>query len=229
MAPRDKAGEVAVLDLIMAEMAEQATWTTSIPAWHPRNEGDDSGSGDGDGDGGGDTGGTGDDDGSGAGDKDGQKGGDKDAAQAAVDAAYAKLREAEKERDRLAAEVRKRDRAGMEETERLKAEAEDARNEAAALQEKLDQIEWKGTVEDIAKGLNFKKPSYATRFVETTTTDPKAIKKELEAAIKDIPELAGSATPPPPVNDDVKNNTGSENDRMNNALRAAAGRGTVRA
>lgn len=219
MAPMEQVEADAVVDLIAAEMTEQSLWETHIPAWHPRNETTDTTtSTDTSTD---DAGDTGDDNG----DDDGTDGTPAEqAAQAAVNVAYAKLREAEKERDQFKAQATKLGRAGMEENDRLKAEADDARNEAAALQERLDTIEWTGNVTSVAETLNFKKPSLAVKFVETTTTDTKGIKKELEAALKDIPELAGSKEPPPPVND-TNQNTGSMNQRMNNALRAASGRG----
>lgn len=225
MAPRDNQEVVAVgsemltdsFDLekyIIAEMREQMAWEGDIPAWHPRNEVQNPPA-------------------------DPPKDPPKDPpadppkdppgsttppSQEDLDKAYEKLRDAERERDRLNALVKKGERAGMEENERLKAEADDARNEAAALQEKLDGIEWEGDVTNIAKQLKFKKPEMGKRFVDKTTTDPKKIKRELEDAIKDLPELAGTGEPPPPVNDPNKPG-GSENDRMNAALRAAAGRG----
>jgi hypothetical protein len=211
MAPMDHRGVAEVANLIQQEMAEQAKWEIHIPAWHPTNRVENPPA-----------------------DppvnppvnppKDPPVNPPKDDAQAAVDAAYAKLREAEKERDRLAAIVKKGERSGMEETERLKAEAEDARNEAAALQEKLDEIEWRGTVQEVATTLKFRNAAMALKFVDKDSTDAKAIKKDLEAAIKDIPELVKSDAPPPPVNDGTKNTNGSENDRMNAALRKAAGR-----
>jgi hypothetical protein len=44
-APRDAAGGampfLTIDELLKAEMAEQASWDIVIPAWHPRNEGDD--------------------------------------------------------------------------------------------------------------------------------------------------------------------------------------------
>ena len=182
-----------------------------IPAWHPRMEGDgDDGSGDGDGT---DDGDAGDGDGDG-----------KDAAQIAVDKAHAKLREAEKERDKLKAELNKATRKDMEETERLKAELEDARLEAASLQDKIDKAERVQTIKNIAEAMKFKKPGVASRFVDADVTDEKGIRAALKAAIADIPELVGSGTPPPPINPDNKDNNGSQNARMNAALRKAAGR-----
>lgn len=213
MAPKDKVEEVVVLDLIQAEMAEQSLWETSIPAWHPRCDGTDAGDGSGDGSGDGDgTGDTGDGDGT------------PDPAQAAVDAAYAKLRDAEKERDRLKGELTKAQRKDLEENERLKAELEDARLEAASLQEKVDRAERAKTIEAIATTMKFKKPAVASRFVDSDVTDEKGIKDALKEAIKDIPELVGDGAPPPPINNDDKNNNGSQNARMNAALRKAAGR-----
>jgi hypothetical protein len=60
--------------LLVAEMAEQASWSTEIPLWHPRGEGESDGDGD---DGGGDDGGGGE---GGAGEEGG--GGDFDMASA---------------------------------------------------------------------------------------------------------------------------------------------------
>lgn len=223
MAPMEQVVEDAVPNvwdvinqLCEAEMAEQSLWETSIPAWHPRCDGTDAGDGSGDGSGDGDgTGGTGDGD---TGD------GTPDPAQAAVDAAYAKLRDAEKERDRLKGELTKAQRKDLEENERLKAELEDARLESAALQEKVDRAERARTIETIATTMKFKKPAVASRFVDSDVTDEKGIKDALKDAIKDIPELVGDGAPPPPINNDDKNNNGSQNARMNAALRKAAGR-----
>lgn len=220
MALKDKAEEVAVVDLIMAEMAEQETWETYIPVWHPRNEGE--GDGDGGGDGGDGSGGEGDGNGSG-------DGGDtrteaERAAQAAVDAAYAKLRDAEKERDRYKADLTKAQRNSMGDLEKAQAEAEDARLEAAALQEKLDKIERDETISEYAKSMKFKNPEKAARFVPADATDAKSIRAALKEATKDIPELVTSGAPPPPVNGGGGDG-GSVNSRMNAAIRQAAGRG----
>jgi hypothetical protein len=230
MAPMDRAVVVAVPDLnslIMAEMAEQATWSASIPAWHPRNDGSDAGDAGGKGsDGSGDGAGgnaSGDDAGSGDG-GDGGKTPAEIAAQAAVDAAYTKLRDAEKERDRYKADLTKKEREGLDELERTKQELADARAEAQASADKLAGIERGGLIKTLAATMEFKYPDKAAKFVPADATDEKSIKAALTETLKDFPELKGSAAPPPPINSDSKNNNGSENARMNAALRTAAGR-----
>ncbi len=228
MAPMEQVGEVAVPSLLSSfvpdawldevlksEMAVQSLWETHIPAWHPTNDGTDAG---------GDAGnGSGDNDGSDAGDKGGDTG--KSApTQEDLDTAYAKLREAEKERDKLRSDNTKLTRAGMDELERTKQELEDARLEAAALQEKADEVEREKDVVELAKGLKFKKPEKAMRFVSKDSKDAKAIKADLKEALEDFPELGGEAPPPPPVNDGGKNGGGAANARMNSVIRRMAGR-----
>lgn len=215
MARKEQVGEVAVhKDLIAAEMAEQALWMTHVPSWHPRNEGEGEGGGEGGEGTGQGEGGTGEDTRTDA----------EKAAQAAVDAAYEKLRAAEKERDTYKATATKLERQGLGEVEKAQRAAEDARLEAAALQEKLDSIEREKVVTSVATTLKFKKPSIALKFVEAGSTDEKSIRRDLADAIKDIPELVTEGAPPPPVNGGNQNNNGSMNARMNSALRKAAGR-----
>lgn len=220
MAPTDKVGEVAVLDLdevLWNEMREQSLWETSIPAWHPRNEGDDAGEGDGD------TGDPpGDDD-----DADTRTEAEKAAAlaQEAVNKAHEKLRASEKEQARLAAQVKKHERSGMEENERLKQELEDARLESAGLQEQLDRTERKESILSLATAMKFRDPSKAARLVPVDATDEKSIKAALKDILTDFPELKAGGSAPPPINSgDNTNNNGSTNARMNAALRQAAGR-----
>jgi hypothetical protein len=199
-----------VVDLLVEEMAVQSLWETHIPAWHPTNDGTDAG---------------GDPPADPPKDPPADPPDDKaDAAQAAVDAAYAKLREVEKERDKLKSDNTKLTRAGMDELERTKQELEDARLEAAALQEKADEVEREKEVVELAKGLKFRKPEKAMRFVSKDSKDAKAIKADLKEALEDFPELGGEAPPPPPVNDGGKNGGGAANARMNSVIRRMAGR-----
>lgn len=193
---------------------ERPTWgdvSRGIPAWHPVCEdppGDD---------------GTGGDDG--ADGADGSKGDPpKDKAQAAVDKAYEKLREAEKENRELKARATAAERAKMDDLEKAKAEAADRAAEAGVLQGRLDEIEWRGNVEEIATSMKFKKPRVAVRFVPTEAKTTKQIKAALTEASEDIPELIGTGATPPPVNPGG-GSAGSPNQRMNSMLRRAAGRG----
>ncbi len=219
MAPMEQVEEVAVVDLITAEMTEQSLWETHIPAWHPRNDGTDAG----------DDAGDDPDDGSGDDDKDGAgSGGDTGGSapsQEDLDKAYEKLRAVEKERDQLNVKVKKSERAGLDELERTKQELADARLEAAANQEKLDSIEREKSVVTMAKTMKFLKPDKAARLVPASATDAKTIKAALKELAEDFPEMIDDGSPPPPINGDQKNNGATENDRMNSAIRAAAGRG----
>lgn len=199
-----------IQQLCEAEMAEQSTWPVDIAPWHPRCEGDADDDGD-------DDDGSGDDDG-----KDTRTEAEK-AAQAEVDKAYAKLRDAEAERDKYKADLTKVQRTGMGDLERAQQEAEDAKLEAATLKEQLDDIEWRGEVAEVAKAMKFKKPEAARRFVDKSSRTTAEIRKALKDAVSDIPELVGEGTPPPPINDDKKNG-GGENGRMNSMIRQAAGR-----
>lgn len=201
-----------IQQLCEAEMAEQSLWETCIPAWHPTNRQDppadlpadppaDPPAND---------------------PPDTRTEAEK-AAQAAVDTAYEKLRAAEKERDTYKAAATKLERQGMGDLEKAQREAEDARLEAAALQEKLDDIDWSSEVAEVATAMKFKNPAAAKRFVDKTSRTTADIRKALKAAVVDIPELVGEGTPPPPINDDKKNG-GGENSRMNSMIRQAAGR-----
>lgn len=193
---------------------ERPTWgdiSRGIPAWHPVCEdppGDD---------------GTGGDDG--ADGVDAKDTAPKDKAQAAVDKAYEKLREAEKENRELKARVTAGERAKMDDLEKAKAEAADRAAEAGVLQGRLDDIERKADITELAKTMKFKKPEAAARFVPAEAKTTKQIKAALEEAVEDIPELIGTGATPPPVNGPGGGPTGSPNQRMNSMLRRAAGRG----
>lgn len=208
---------VDFIKLIEAEMAEQETWESSIPAWHPRNDGSDSED---------DAGDNGDDvvtdDANDDDDTDEDAG--KTPEQIAIDKAHEKLRASET-RERVAtAKVKKLERGGMEENERLKAELADAQAETASLTTRLDRIELTGKATSIAKTLKFRNPEKAAaKFVGSDVTDEKGAKAALKEAAADFPELLGEAAPPPPVGEG-KDNNGSGNSRMNSALRRAAGR-----
>lgn len=192
---------------------ERPTWgdiSRGIPAWHPVCEGDD-----------GDDGTGGDDGADGADAKDTAP---KDKAQAAVDKAYEKLREAEKENRELKARATAAERAKMDDLEKARAEAADRAAEAGVLRGQLDAIERSGTIEEMATSMKFKKPRAAVRFVPADAKTTKQIKAALEEAIEDIPELIGTGATPPPVNSGG-GPAGSPNQRMNSMLRRAAGRG----
>ena len=72
--------------------------------------------------------------------------------------------------------------------------------------------------------MKFKNPKAAKRFVPADATTTKQIKKALEEAIEDIPELIASGAAPPPVNG-AAGGGGSMNQKMNAEIRRAAGRG----
>ena len=66
------------------------------------------------------------------------------------------------------------------------------------------------------------------RFVSVGSKTEREIRADLKEALEDIPELAGTAKSRVPVNDDKNNqNSGAANARMNEAIRAAAGRGVL--
>ena len=221
MAPMEQVGEGEVANNALSwiqylAQQERPLWeeiSRGIPAWHPTNDGTDAGGDDGDGSGG---------DGNGDGNGNGSGGGD--ATQAAVDAAYAKLRAVEKERDKLKSDNTKLTRAGMDELERIKQELEDARLEAASLQEAADERDREKEVIALATTLKFKKPDKAMRFVGKDSKDTKAIKADLKEALEDFPELSGEGPPPPPVNDGSENGGKPSNARMNSVIRRMAGR-----
>lgn len=206
-----------LIELLKSEMAEQETWGSSIPSWHPRNDGSDSGD---------DAGDNGDDVGNDDADNDDDTDDDagKTPEQIAIDKAHEKLRAAEA-RERVAtAKVKKLERGGMEENERLKAELADAQAETASLTARLDRIELTGKATAIATTLKFRNPEKAAaKFVGTDVTDEKGAKAALKEAASDFPELIGDGSPPPPV-EEGKGSNGSGNARMNSALRRAAGR-----
>lgn len=155
------------------------------------------------------------------GDDDGDDDGDEEDP---VKKAYTKLREAEARERQKDAELKRLQRKGLDAAARAEAERDDARAEAAALQERLDEIEQGSTVVEVAKGLKFKNPDGAKRFIKGKM-DEKAIRSELKSVLKDFPELAQEGTPPPPVNDGNKDSAKGNNQRMNETIRKAAGRG----
>lgn len=103
-----------------------------------------------------------------------------------------------KEREKAAEEEKKK--ASMTETERLKAEKEEADKKAQAAQEAADQriIKAELKVQAAELGVEPEKLAYITKLadisgIEVTDGEPdsKAIKKAVEAVIKDLPELVG--------------------------------------
>lgn len=217
MAESEHATEILELkELLEAEWQDRlsALWASGTPLALDGDEG-----GGDNGDEGSTDAGDDDDDG----DDDGDEG--KTPEQIAIDKAHAKLRAAEARERKATAELTKLQRQGLSEAETAKAERDDARAEAAALQERLDEIEQTGTVREIAKGLKFKNPDGAVRFIHGKMEEAD-IKKELKQVLKDFPELASEGAPPPPVDDKKGKDSGSSNnERMNKTIRQAAGRG----
>lgn len=200
----------------------ESTWpevSARIPWWHPRNEGD-----------GGDGGGDGDNDDSGGGGE-----GIKDPE---VLKAYAKLREAEEklkgvgkiteERNALEKRLKKLERDQMTADEKRQAEQEDKDKTITDLQTRLDARDRKENIAAVALEMKLRNPNAAHRMVPSGVNDEKGVREALAEAVKDFPELVGTGPAPPPVNKPGVTEDGSMNSRMNQNIRAASGRTSIR-
>lgn len=202
-----------IATLINLERPHWEEISRRIPAWHPRCEDPPAG---------GQTGGQG---GSGGGSGTGTPAPPADPkAQAAVDAAYEKLRAAETERDELRKQIAAAKRDKLGDVEKLQAELQEAKDEAEKLKGAAAETTRQETIVEIAESMKFKNPKAAKRFVLADATTTKQIKAALTEAVEDIPELIASGSAPPPVNG-APGTGGSMNQQMNAQIRRAAGRG----
>lgn len=163
-------------------------------------EGGEGGSG-----GGSDTGGedeSGGEGGKGGTDKGGKNSEKLELTQTELDAIIEKrLARDRKDREKTAEEEKKK--AAMTEVEKLKAEKDEADKKAQSTQEAADQrvIKAELKVQAAALGVKPEKLSYVVKLadlsgIEVTDGEPdaKAVKKAVEAVIKDLPELTGGSS-----------------------------------
>lgn len=197
--------------LLEAEQAEQSLWMTTVVPWHPRCDGDPEPDP------------PVEEDPPVEDEDDEFAGMNEDQINAKK--AHLKLRESEKRERKTQADLRKAQQQGLSENEKLKSDLAAAQAESAATQEILDRIETDKEIARVAKSLKFRNAEKAGRFVTPGSTTEKDIRRDLREALSDYPELSQEASPPPPVNDASSNSPGSSNNRMNDAIRAAAGRG----
>jgi Membrane protein involved in colicin uptake len=136
-----------------------------------------------------------------------------------------------KEREKAAEDEKKK--AAMTEAERLKAEKEEADKKAQAAQEAADQriIKAELKVQAAALGVKPEKLAYVTKLadisgIDVTDGEPdaKAIKKAVEAVIKDLPELVGGKGNGSVGGGANPGGSGGASGGMNDFIRKAAGR-----
>lgn len=207
-----KVNEMFTSKMLYLEMLEQAKWSTSIPEWHPRGEGDDP---------------PPPDPANPAGppkadDPPADKPGEKDAS-AQIATAYEKLRASEatvKDLKPLAA------KATTLETENETLKAENARLKNEALEVSASKV-----ITAKARDLAFHNPDRALQALRVyTDVDPLTLDspEKVEAALKDMVKqeqhLVGSVAPSGgPINNGSGDNAGG-NSAVNRAIRNAAGR-----
>ena len=112
----------------------------------------------------------------------------------AVAKAYQKLREVEAREREASAKLKKFEREKLPENERLSQELQDARTEAAGLQEQLNQIQRSQRVTTVAQRLNFHDAADADAFLtEEEAKDERSIESALKRLAKEKPYLVAEA------------------------------------
>lgn len=125
-----------------------------------------------------------------------------DATQSEVEKAYAKLREAEKERDQVKAKLTRMEREGLSEVDQLKSENEDLKAEVAGLTMKLDEHDHDAVIDKVADALKFRNKAVARALAKEAVGaedrgDEGKVRKALETSAKEDPTLVGEKPPPP--------------------------------
>jgi hypothetical protein len=141
--------------------------------------------------------------------------------------AYEKLREAEKERDQLKAQVTQFEREKLPEADRAKQEAADAKARAEKAEAELAETKTRVKAEKVATQAGFRAPGVAVDLLMfrkvDLSTDAK-ITSALNDLAKEDPGMVGT---PPPSGGPINPQNGQQpvgNSGFNAAIRSAAGR-----
>jgi membrane protein involved in colicin uptake len=143
-----------------------------------------------------------------------------------------RLKRAEKQWKDAAEEEKKK--AAMTETERLKAEKDEAEGKAKAALETANRriVEAQAQVVAAQAGVKPERLAYVLKLAnladiavdEKGTADAKAIKLAVDAVLKDLPELAAGGSPRRAGGLDFSGGGSKANVNMNEFIRRAAGR-----
>jgi len=147
--------------------------------------------------------------------------------QSEVEKAYAKLREAERERDQLKGTVAQYEREKLPEAERVKAERDTEKQRADAAEQKLADHILRASVTEAARKAGFRAPSVATdllMFRQVDLGSDAKIKSALDSLAQEDSGLVNGAPPSGgPINPQTGNPAPGEAG-FNSIIRSAAGR-----
>lgn len=135
------------------------------------------------------------------------------------------------ERKKLEKQLRDIQRNQLPEGERLKAENEEKDTRIADLTKELTELRVGGSIEKIARELNFRRPERALRELKLENVDVSTLDSndKIKTALQNLAKADADlvTTPPPsggPINPADSNAATAGNEGMNQRIRQAAGR-----